>query len=144
MEKKKFSINNMAVKAKITMFSIVMLAFMIIIAVVGLFSASRINKARRDRYDTYAMAQYHLSKSYSDFCNIRVTLRNIVLVYYDDAQNLSAQEATIKENKLASIRMKLIINIRKFEVPLMHGWKHQRQKLILLRTENKKKQLITL
>ena len=97
MEKKKFSINNMAVKAKITMFSIVMLAFMIIIAVVGLFSASRINKARRDRYDTYAMAQYHLSKSYSDFCNIRVTLRNIVLVYYDDAQNLSAQEATITE-----------------------------------------------
>lgn len=97
MEKKKFSINNMAVKAKITMFSIVMLAFMIIIAVVGLFSASRINKARRDRYDTYAMAQYHLSKSYSDFCNIRVILRNIVLVYYDDAQNLSAQEAAITE-----------------------------------------------
>lgn len=97
MEKKKFSINNMAVKAKITMFSIVMLAFMIIIAVVGLFSASRINKARRDRYDTYAMAQYHLSKSYSDFCNIRVTLRNIVLIYYDDAQNLSAQEAAITE-----------------------------------------------
>lgn len=97
MEKKKFSINNMAVKAKITMFSIVMLAFMIIIAVVGLFSASRINKARRNRYDAYAMAQYHLSKSYSDFCNIRVTLRNIVLVYYDDAQNLSAQEAAITE-----------------------------------------------
>lgn len=95
MEKKKFSINNMAVKAKITMFSIVMLVFMIIIAVVGLFSASRINKARRDRYDTYAMAEYHLSKSYTDFCSIRVCLRNIVLVYYDDAENLKAQEAMI-------------------------------------------------
>lgn len=97
MEKKKFSINNMAVKAKITMFSIVMLAFMIIIAAVGLFSSSRINKARRDRYDDYAMAQYHLSKAYSDFCNIRVTLRNIVLVYYDDAENFKTQQTMIAD-----------------------------------------------
>lgn len=97
MEKKKFSINNMAVKAKITMFSIVMLAFMIIIAAVGLFSSSRINKARKNRYDIYAMAEYHLSKSYTDFCSIRVSLRNIVLVYYDDAENLKAQEAMIAD-----------------------------------------------
>lgn len=115
MEKKKFSINNMAVKAKITMFSIVMLAFMIIIAAVGLMSSSRINKARRDRYDNYAMAQYYLSNAYSDFCNIRVTLRNIVLVYYNDAENLKTQQTLIaeyhadSEEKFASFEEKLDI-----------------------------------
>ena len=47
--KKKFSISNMSVRAKITTFAVVMLLFMIIITAVGLFAENKINSECRDR-----------------------------------------------------------------------------------------------
>ncbi len=99
--KKKFSINNMLVKTKITMFSAVMLIFMIIIAGVGLFASNSINKARSKRYDTYAMGEYYLSEAFSNFCNIKVRVRNILFMYYDDPDNLQEQETKIANYKQA-------------------------------------------
>lgn len=111
MKKKRgFSINNMAVKAKITMFSVVMLVFMVIIAGVGLFSANSINKARRNRYNHYAMAEYYLSEAFTNFCNIKVRLRNIIFMYYDDPANLQDQET-----KIANYKAAVADNFAKFE-----------------------------
>ena len=69
--KKRFSINDMTVKAKITMFSLMMMALMIIISSVGLWSATTINTARNNRYNNYAMGQYYLSNAYSNFADIK-------------------------------------------------------------------------
>lgn len=91
--KKKFSINDMRVRGKITLFSCVMLAFMIINAAVGLFAAKTINEQRKDLYDHYAMGQYYLSESYTDFCLINVFLRNILFI--NDTSSLNDAESQI-------------------------------------------------
>lgn len=100
--KKKFSISNMSVRAKITTFAVVMLLFMIIITAVGLFAENKINSERRDRYDNYGMGQYYLSEAYANFCDIRVSTRNIVFVYFDDRENLQTQKTNI-ESYLAAM-----------------------------------------
>ncbi len=110
-KKKKFSIGNMYVKGKITMFSAVMLIFMMIIAGVGLFTANSINKARSNRYNHYAMAEYYLSEAFTNFCNIKVRVRNILMVYYNDAENLQDQET-----KIANYKNAVSENLAKFEV----------------------------
>lgn len=92
---KKFSINNMKVKTKITLFSGVLLAFLIINAIVGLFAAKTINEQRKDLYDHYAMGQYYLCESYTDFCLINVYLRNAFLI--SDESNVKDMETQITE-----------------------------------------------
>lgn len=79
---KKFSIRDMSVKAKIVMFSFVMLLFMVVIAGVGLFASNSINKARARRYDNYAMSEYNLSEAFTNFCNIKVRVRNMPIMYF--------------------------------------------------------------
>lgn len=96
---KKFSINNMSVRAKITSYSVVMLACVIIIAMMGMFSADNINKKRTDLYDNYAMGQYYLSEAYNDFINIEVTLRDILFVYYGSTQDINKQNSAIDQYK---------------------------------------------
>ncbi len=93
--KKKFSIKDMPVRGKIRMFSAVMLIFMFIIGGVGMISASTINKVRSNAYDNYAMSEYYLSEAFSNFCNIKVRIRNILFAYYDDPVNLQDQENKI-------------------------------------------------
>ena len=103
--KKRFSISDMTVKAKITMFSIMMMVLMILISGVGIWSATTINKARSKRYDNYAMGQYYLSNAYSNFADIKVRLRNILYMYADDPVALQSEindvqtyKQTVKEN----------------------------------------------
>lgn len=97
--KKGFSINNMSVRAKITMFSIVMLVFMLVIAAVGIFSANTINRERKDLYDNYGMGQLYMSQGFSDFCNIKVRIRNALLAYPKDPTNFKAQKDDIEKYK---------------------------------------------
>ena len=95
--KKKFSINDMPVKTKIRAFAAVMLTFMVIIAGVGLFTATNINKVRSDRYDDYAMSQYYVANAFTNFANIKVCIRNIIFYYYDDANAVAQQTAKIQQ-----------------------------------------------
>ncbi|MDE5590052.1 MAG: methyl-accepting chemotaxis protein [Acetatifactor sp.] len=95
--KKKFSLNDMPVKTKIRAFTAVMLAFMVIIAGVGLFTATNINKVRSDRYDDYAMSQYYVANAFTNFANIKVCIRNIIFYYYDDADGVAKQTAKIEQ-----------------------------------------------
>jgi len=99
--KKRFSINDMSVKAKITLFSVVMLIFMIVIGSVGLFAANSISAARSNRYNIYAMSEYYLSEAFSNFCNIKVRIRNIVFLYYNDPANLQDQRTKINNYETA-------------------------------------------
>lgn len=99
--KKKFSINDMPVKTKIRMFTGVMLAFMVIIAGVGLFTATNINKVRTNRYNNYAMSQYYVANAFTNFSNIKVYTRNILFYYYDDTAGTKTQTAKIEEANTA-------------------------------------------
>ncbi len=103
--KKKFSINNMSVKNKITLFSALMLILMIVISAVGFWASSNINKARSKRYDYYGRGEFYLSEAYSDFADVKVRLRNILYIYYDSPEELEEQiiqmtnyETDVKEN----------------------------------------------
>lgn len=93
--KKKFSLKDMTVKAKITGFSIMMLVLIVFISGVGLWSSNMVNKARSSQLENYAMSQYYMAKAYSDFSNIKVHVRNILLVYYDNPQKLNEQQQMI-------------------------------------------------
>ncbi len=102
--KKKFSINDMPVKLKIRMFTAIMLAFMVIIAGVGLFTALNINKVRSARYNNYAMSQYYVANAFTNFSNIKVYTRNILFYYYDDTEGTKTQNAKIEAAHAAMIK----------------------------------------
>lgn len=95
--KKSFSINDMPVKTKIRMFTAMMLAFMVIIAGVGLFTATNINSVRKNSYDDYAMSQYYVANAFTNFANIKVCIRNIIFYYYNDSEGLAKQTAKIEQ-----------------------------------------------
>ena len=82
--KKRFSIVDMTVKKKITLFSALMLIMLILVSAVGLWSSNMVNKARQSQYDNYAMSQYYVTQGFANFCNIKVRVRNILFYYYDD------------------------------------------------------------
>ena len=96
--KKKFSINDMTVRNKITLFSVLMLGLMLIISAVGLWSSNMVNKARTNLNNS-ALAQFDITKGFADFCNIKVRVRNILFVYYSDPDALQQQEQMIEEYK---------------------------------------------
>ncbi len=96
--KKRFSINDMTVRKKITLFSVLMLGLMLIISAVGIWSSNMVNKARTSLNNS-ALAQYDITQGFADFCNIKVRVRNILFVYYDDPEELQKQEQMIEEYK---------------------------------------------
>lgn len=96
--KKRFSINDMTVRKKITLFSVLMLGLMLIISAVGIWSSNMVNKARTSLNNS-ALAQYDVTQGFADFCNIKVRVRNILFVYYDDPEALQQQEQMIEEYK---------------------------------------------
>lgn len=95
--KKRFSIKDMTVKGKITLFSVLLLIMMFIIAAVGFWSSSMVNRARKSQYDNYGMAQYYMAEAFGDFCNIKNATSNIVFTYYDEPAMMQEEEALIAE-----------------------------------------------
>ena len=96
--KKKFSINDMTVRNKITLFSVLMLGLMLIISAVGIWSSNMVNQARTSLNNS-AMAQYDITQAFANFCNIKVRVRNILFAYYDDPDALQQQEQMIATYK---------------------------------------------
>lgn len=96
--KKRFSINDMSIRKKITLFSVMMLVLMIIISAVGIWSSNMVNQAKTSLHNS-AMAQYDITQGFANFCNIKVRVRNILFYYYDDAEALKSQEAMIEQYK---------------------------------------------
>ena len=96
--KKRFSINDMTVRNKITLFSVLMLILMLIISSVGIWSSNMVNQARTSLNNS-AMAQYDITQAFANFCNIKVRVRNILFAYYDDPEALQQQEQMIATYK---------------------------------------------
>ena len=96
--KKRFSINDMTVRNKITLFSVLMLGLMLILSAVGIWSSNMVNKARTNLNNS-ALAQYDITQAFANFCNIKVRVRNILFVYYDQPEELQSQEAMIEQYK---------------------------------------------
>ncbi len=95
--KKRFSLSDMSVKAKITLFSVLMIVIILVLSIVGFWTSTNINKARSQRYNNFAMGEYYLSEAYSDFADIKVCLRNILFIYEEDAANMKTQIDTMNE-----------------------------------------------
>lgn len=96
--KKRFSINDMSVRKKITLFSVLMLALIVIISAVGIWSSNMVNQARTSLNNS-AMAQYDITQAFANFCNIKVRVRNILFAYYDDPAAIQQQEEMIATYK---------------------------------------------
>lgn len=96
--KKRFSINDMTVRKKITLFSALMLVLILIISAVGIWSSNMVNQARTSLNNS-AMAQYDITQAFANFCNIKVRVRNILFAYYDDPDALQQQEQMIETYK---------------------------------------------
>lgn len=96
--KKRFSINDMTVRKKITLFSVLMLVLIIVISAVGIWSSNMVNQARTSLNNS-AMAQYDITQAFANFCNIKVRVRNILFAYYDDPDALQQQEEMIATYK---------------------------------------------
>lgn len=108
--KKRFSINDMSVRKKITVFSVLMLVLMIIISGVGLWSSNMVNQARSS-LNNEALAQYDVTQAFACFCNIKVRVRNILFAYYDDPEALKDQEQMIEKYKAdAANYLQLFVN----------------------------------
>lgn len=90
-------LKNMTVKGKITLFSVMLIVFMLIISSVGLWAMIMINQARSARYNNYAMGQYYLSEAYSNFADIRVRIRDIMYIYHEDPTNLKKKRTEMQE-----------------------------------------------
>lgn len=90
-------LKNMTVKGKITLFSVMLIIFMLIISSVGLWAMIMINQARSARYNNYAMGQYYLSEAYSNFADIRVRIRDIMYIYHEDSTNLKKKRTEMQE-----------------------------------------------
>lgn len=75
-----------------------MLGLMLIISAVGLWSSNMVDKARTSLNNS-ALAQYDITQGFADFCNIKVRVRNILFMYYDDPDELEQQEKKIEEYK---------------------------------------------
>ncbi len=97
--KKRFSIVDMSVKKKITLFSALMLIMLILVSAVGLWSSNMVNTARKSQYDNYAMPQYYVTQGFANFCNIKVRIRNILFYYNQDMEAIAKQEEMIDSYK---------------------------------------------
>lgn len=97
--KKRFSIVDMSVKKKITLFSALMLIMLILVSAVGLWSSNMVNTARKSQYDNYAMSQYYVTQGFANFCNIKVRIRNILFYYNQDMEAIAKQEEMIDSYK---------------------------------------------
>ena len=95
--KKKFSIRNTKVKSKLSIFSIVLLFFMLTIAICGFQVVTLTNRAHTSRYDKYGRGELELSQAFSDFHQVKVHLRNMLYLYADDETKQQSEITTIRE-----------------------------------------------
>jgi len=90
---KKFSIKNMKVKNKLTLFSAVALIIILLIAISGIVVLSLTNKARIRRYLVYGDRELALSDCFTYFNQVKIDVRNMLYLYDDDSQQQERQQA---------------------------------------------------
>lgn len=96
--KKRFSINDMKVKTKLTLFSSILLILMLVIAVVSIEVVNLTNSAHAKRYDNYGVGELELEEAFSDFHQVKVHLRNMLYLYDEDASKQQEEMTIIRTN----------------------------------------------
>lgn len=86
--KKGFSIRNLTVKKKITLFSVLIIVLILLTSGVGIWSSRMIDSARSKNYANYAMGRYYLCEAYGNFSDIMTRVRDVAYIYNDDTENM--------------------------------------------------------
>lgn len=100
--RKKKGMGSMKVKAKITMFSIVMVVFLLISAAIGLWVSYMVDSERSQRYQTYGKGAFYITQAFGDFCQAKVHLRNAIYIYADDPAKQDAAIENIRSYATAA------------------------------------------
>lgn len=95
--KKKFSLRNMSVKAKIYFLSSILLFCILVVAAVGMVTVDLAGRAHTSRYNNYGQGELELSKAFSNFNEVKVHLRNMLYLYADDEAKQQTEITTIRE-----------------------------------------------
>lgn len=93
--KKKFSINNLKVRTKLTIFSSILLLLMLMIAVTSIEVVNLTNRAHAKRYSNYGEGELELEEAFSNFHEVKVHLRNMLYLYADNETKQQAEISTI-------------------------------------------------
>ncbi len=93
--KKRVSIKNMTVKAKLYCFSGVLLLLMLLVALVGIEVTSLANRAHVSRYENYGVGELKLSEAFSNFNEVKVHLRNLLYLYADNETKQQSEITSI-------------------------------------------------
>ncbi|MDE7436139.1 MAG: methyl-accepting chemotaxis protein [Lachnospiraceae bacterium] len=88
--KKKIGMGSMKVRTKITLFSVVMLLFLLISSGLGLFVAHTVDTERDELFETYGKGEFYLSQAFSDFVEVKAGMRDILFTYADNATKRQA------------------------------------------------------
>lgn len=100
--RKKKGMGSMKVKAKITLFSIVMVVFLLISAAIGLWVSYMVDSERSERYQTYGKGAFYVTQAFGDFCQAKVHLRNAMYIYADDPAKQDAAIENIRSYAAAA------------------------------------------
>lgn len=95
--KKKFSLRNMSVKAKIYLLSSILLFLILLVATVGMVTVDLAGRAHTSRYNNYGQGKLELSQAFSNFNEVKVHLRNMLYLYADDEAKQQSEITTIRE-----------------------------------------------
>ncbi len=77
----------MRVKSKLLLLSIIQLTALVAISITGLVAMKVVDTERTDRYNEYGMGQYELSEVFTAVNNLKVHLRNAVLLYTEPSED---------------------------------------------------------
>lgn len=95
--KKKFSLRNISVRAKIYLLSSILLFLILLVATVGMVTVDLASKAHIHRYNVYGQGELELSQAFSNFHEVKVHLRNMLYLYAEDEAKQQSEITTIRE-----------------------------------------------
>lgn len=90
--KKKFSVKNMQVKNKLTLFSAMALVIIVVIAVVGISILTLTDRAHNKRYNVYGDGKAALSDCFTKFNQAKIDTRNMIYMYNEASEKEKQQE----------------------------------------------------
>ncbi len=102
----------MRVRSKLLLLSIIQLVALVVISITGLVAMSVVDTERSNRYDEYGMGMYDLSEVFTSVNNLKVHLRNAVLLYTEPSENSKQAEEV---EQIETQRQEALDNMEKFE-----------------------------
>lgn len=86
MEKKKFSINDISVKKKITVITVGMILIMLVISGISMWAISTLDESHNNLYKNYGTGKFYLSEAYSNFADSKVRIIKMLYMTQDSSE----------------------------------------------------------